>query len=346
MKTQSFAALASNLPLEPYTLTRRELGPHDILIDIKFCGICHSDIHQARNEWGASNYPMVPGHEIVGIVSQIGPSVKQFKIGDRAGVGCMVDSCGHCSDCEESEEQFCDKKVFTYNAFEKDGKTLTQGGYAQHIVVDERFVLHIPEALPLDKAAPLLCAGITTYSPLKHWGVKRGDRVAIMGLGGLGHVAVKIAVAMGADVTVLSHSEKKREDALALGAKHFFALKTPEDFQQIPVGFDFILNTISAAIDLNPYLALLRRDGTMVMVGLPDRPNEVHAFSLVMGRRSLAGSPIGGIKETQETLDFCAKHNITADIEVIPAAQVNVAFERVIKGDVKYRFVLDMQQLS
>jgi uncharacterized zinc-type alcohol dehydrogenase-like protein len=345
--TKSYAAQKSKEALGPHTIQRREPGEHDVLIDIEYCGVCHSDIHQARNEWGGSIFPMVPGHEIVGKVSKIGSSVKKFKVGDAVGVGCFVDSCGDCESCHDGLEQYCAKGMTaTYNGMEKDGKTPTYGGYSTHVTVNENYVVRVPAGIPLDKAAPLLCAGITTYSPLRHWKVKAGDKVAIVGLGGLGHMGVKIAAAMGAEVTVISTSDKKKDDAIKLGAKHFLNSTDPEAFKTHQRHFDFILNTVSANIDLNAYLMLVKRDGTMVLVGAPEKPAALNAFPLLIGRRSLAGSCIGGIKETQEMLDFCGEKGIGSDIEVIAIDKINEAYERMIKGDVRYRFVIDIKSLK
>lgn len=344
--TLGYAAKSAKKPLEPFSFNRRDPGPHDVAIDIKYCGICHSDIHQARDEWGGSIFPMVPGHEISGVVVGVGGSVTKFKPGDRVGVGCFVDSCRTCHNCSKGEEQYCLQGMTgTYNAYERDGKTPTYGGYSNHIVVDENYVLRMPENIPLDKGAPLLCAGITLYSPLRHWNCGPGKKVAVVGLGGLGHMGVKIASAMGAEVTVLSQSLKKQSDGLKMGAKHFFATSDESTFKKLAGNFDIIINTVSADIDLNSYLGLLRTNGHMVLVGVPEKPMMIHPFPLIMGRRSLAGSLIGGIKETQEMLDFCGKNHITPDIEVIPFSKVNEAYERVIKSDVRYRFVIDTATL-
>jgi uncharacterized zinc-type alcohol dehydrogenase-like protein len=346
IKVKGYAAPAAKAPLAPFSFERRDPKPHDVAIDIKFCGICHSDIHQAKDEWGGSTFPMVPGHEIAGVVSQVGSAVKKFKVGDIVGVGCMVDSCRECTPCERDLEQFCEEgMVGTYNSQERDTKLPTQGGYSNKIVVDEHFVLKIPKNLPLDGAAPLLCAGITLYSPLKHWNAGPGKKVAIIGLGGLGHMGVKLAHALGAEVTVLSHSNKKQEDARRLGADHFYATSDPETFTKLQNHFDLIINTVSAEMDWNQYLGLVKLDGSMVVVGVPEKPTPVHSFSLIGGRKSLSGSLIGGIKETQEMLDFCGKHNITCDIELIPAEKINEAYERVLKSDVRYRFVIDISTL-
>ncbi|MDC8014462.1 NAD(P)-dependent alcohol dehydrogenase [Tahibacter soli] len=345
--TPAFAAQNAASPLAPHSIDRREPGPHDVLIDIAYCGVCHSDIHQARDEWGGSIFPMVPGHEIVGHVAKVGGAVTRWKVGDAVGVGCFVDSCRVCESCKAGEEQFCSEGMTgTYNGRERGTKAPTYGGYSTRITVNEDYVLRIPEGMPLDRAAPLLCAGITTYSPLRHFGVKAGDRVAVVGLGGLGHMGVKIARALGAHVTVLSSSPGKRADALALGADDFVATREADGFRANAGRFDFILDTVSAPHDYNAYLSLLKRDGTMVLVGVPDAPAPVHAFSLVMQRRRLAGSLIGGIRETQEMLDFCAAHGIASDIELIPMQSINEAYERMIKGDVRYRFVIDISSLK
>ncbi|MCX6124874.1 MAG: NAD(P)-dependent alcohol dehydrogenase [Proteobacteria bacterium] len=343
---KSYAAMTAKANLSPYIFERRTPGDHDVSIDIKFCGVCHSDIHQVRAEWGQGLFPMVPGHEISGLVSNIGSKVTKFKIGDHVGVGCFVDSCRTCSPCKRGLEQYCEPgATFTYNSLERDGKTPTQGGYASHIVVAQDYVLRIPENLPLDAAAPLLCAGITLYSPLMHWKVGKGTKIAIIGLGGLGHMGVKLARALGAEVTVLSQSFKKQNDAKRLGADHFYATSEPETFKKLANYFDIMINTVSVELDWSAYLNLLRLDGHMVLVGLPEKSVPVSAFPLITGRRSLAGSVIGGIKETQEMLDFCGKNNITCDIELIPVSKVNDAYERVLKSDVRYRFVLDMSTL-
>jgi uncharacterized zinc-type alcohol dehydrogenase-like protein len=343
---KAYAAKSAIEPLAPFEFFRREVGVKDVLIDIKFCGICHSDIHQVRNEWGGSVYPMVPGHEIVGLVVEVGSQVKQFKVGDKVGVGCLVDACRVCPDCKDGYEQFCLHPVFTYNNLEKDGKTLAQGGYSTHIVVDENFVLKIPQKMALDGAAPLLCAGITTYSPLRHWEVGPDKKVGVIGLGGLGHMAVKIAKAMDAQVTVLSRSRNKETDAKRLGADHYIATNEDKAFEKLARTFNLIICTVSTEIDWNQYLDTLVRDGTMVLLGVPPKAVPVEAGNLIFGRHSLAGSLIGGIQETQEMLDFCGKHNIVSDIEIIPIQKVNEAYERVIKGDVKFRFVIDMASLK
>lgn len=347
MQTKGYAAAGPKAPLEPYAFERREPGPHDVVIDIKYCGICHSDIHQARDEWGDAIFPMVPGHEIAGIVSRVGNAVTKYRVGDRAGVGCFVDSCRTCEACREGTEQYCHNHVaFSYNGTEMDEKTPTMGGYSQRIVVDENYVLRIPDALPLDAAAPLLCAGITLYSPLRHWQAGPGKRVAIVGLGGLGHMGVKLAHALGADVTVLSQTLKKRDDGIRMGADAYYATSDPLTFEKLQNSFDLIINTVSSPMDWNAYLALLKLDGTMVVLGVPERPVPIEAFAVIHNRRSLAGSSIGGIRETQEMLDFCAQYGILPDVEVIPIQHVNEAYERVLKSDVRYRFSIDMASLN
>ncbi|MBP1885233.1 NAD(P)-dependent alcohol dehydrogenase [Sinorhizobium mexicanum] len=342
---RGYAATDATKPLTPFTFERREPRDDDVVIDIKYCGVCHSDIHQARNEWGNSAFPMVPGHEIVGIVSAVGSKVTKFKVGDRAGVGCFVDSCTTCATRDLDLEHYLPGLVVTYNGVEADGNTPTQGGYSDHIVVKEGYVLSIPENLPLDAAAPLLCAGITLYSPLRHWKAGPGKKVAIVGMGGLGHMGVKLAHAMGAEVTVLSQSLSKKEDGLKLGADHYYATNDPETFQALAGSFDLIICTVAAEIDWNAYLNLLKVDGDFVLVGIPENPVPVHAFSLVPARRSISGSMIGSIKETQEMLDFCGEHGIVSEIETIEMGQINEAYERVIKSDVRYRFVIDMASL-
>ena len=343
--TPAFAAHAPSAPLAPLTIERRAPGAHEVLIDVLYCGVCHSDLHQVRDEWGAGIFPMVPGHEIVGKVAEVGAEVTAWKVGDTVGVGCLVDSCRACEACDAGEEQFCAGSVGTYNATGKDGRP-TYGGYATRLTVSEDFVVRIPDSIPLAQAAPLLCAGITTYSPLRHFGVKAGDAVAVVGLGGLGHMGVKLAKAMGATVTVLSHSPSKREDALRLGADDFVVTSSAEAFEANAGRFSFILDTVSAQHDYNAYLGLLKRDGTMVLVGAPPEPTPVAAFPLIFGRKRLAGSLIGGIKETQEMLDFCAAHGVASDIELIPIQQINEAYERMLKGDVRYRFVIDLASLA
>jgi uncharacterized zinc-type alcohol dehydrogenase-like protein len=347
IQVHGYAAQNAKSPLAPFSFQRRELREHDVLIDIQFCGICHSDIHQARNEWGGSKFPMVPGHEIAGTVSRVGSKVTHHKTGDQVGVGCIVDSCRHCTSCERGLEQFClEGMTGTYNGLERDGKTPTQGGYSNQIVVDEKYVLRIPRNLSLAAAAPLLCAGITLYSPLVHWKAGPGKKVAVLGLGGLGHMGVKIAHALGAEVTVLSHSLKKLEDGKRMGATHFYSTANPDTFTTLSHSFDLIINTVSAEIDWNQYLELLKLDGSMIVVGVPEKQIPISPFSLIGGRRSVSGSLIGGIPETQEMLDFCGKHNITCDIEMIPIQKVNEAYERVVKSDVRYRFVIDMASLK
>jgi len=338
----AYAAPAANAPLEKTTIARRELGEQDILIEIKFAGICHSDIHQARDEWGGGTFPMVPGHEIAGVVAAVGAGVSRYAVGDRVGVGCFVDSCRECDNCRAGLEQYCTGMgmVGTYNSVGRDGQP-TYGGYSTHIVVDEAYALRIPDAIALDAAAPLLCAGITLYSPLRHWQAGPGRKVAVVGLGGLGHMGVKLAHAMGAEVTVLSQSLRKQEDGLRFGADHYRATSDPATFTELAGRFDLILNTVSADLDLNAYLGLLKSDGTLVQIGAPENAAAVAPFALITGRRSLAGSMIGGIPETQEMLDFCAEHGLAAEIEVISAEQINEAYERVVTGDVRYRFVID-----
>jgi uncharacterized zinc-type alcohol dehydrogenase-like protein len=346
LQTPAYAAASAKAPLAPFTIERREPGPHDVLIDILYCGVCHSDIHQVNDEWGGSIFPMVPGHEIIGKVAKAGAQVKNWKLGDIVGVGCFVDSCRRCEACRAGEEQYCEPGMSpTYNGREQDGKTPTYGGYSTRITVDENYVLKIPKGIPLERAAPLLCAGITTYSPLKHFGLKKGLKLAVVGLGGLGHMAVKFGHAFGAHVTVLSHSPGKRDDALALGADDFLATKDEKVFKQHAGQFDFILDTVSAAHDYNAYLGLLRRDGIMVLVGAPD-PTPLSAFPLLVKRRKLAGSMIGGIRETQEMLDFCASRGIASDVEMIPIGKIGEAYQRMIKGDVRYRFVIDIASLK
>ncbi|MEH6418114.1 NAD(P)-dependent alcohol dehydrogenase [Pseudomonas sp. CGJS7] len=342
-KTAAYAAQTAQSPLAPFSIDRREPGPDEVSIDILYCGVCHSDIHQARDEWGGSVFPMVPGHEIVGRVRQVGANVGDFKVGDAVGVGCFVDSCRECPQCKAGDEQYCDQGMTsTYNSRERATGAPTYGGYSTRITVDRAYVLRIPESIPLDRAAPLLCAGITTYSPLKYYGVKPGDEVAVVGLGGLGHMAVKLAVAMGARVTVLSTSESKRADALALGAHAFAATRDAATFKQLSRKFNFIIDSVSGEHDYNAYLSLLKVDGTMVLLGIPETPAPVAAGLLISKRRKLVGSMIGGIRETQEMLDFCAQHGVASDIELIDIAQINQAYERMIKGDVRYRFVIDI----
>ena len=342
----AYAATSATEPLSKTTIERREVGPHDVAFDIHFAGICHSDIHTVRGEWGPVTYPMVPGHEIAGIVTEVGSEVSKFSVGDRVGVGCFVDSCRECEFCLAGEEQYCDNPgmIGTYNGIGRDGEP-TQGGYSGAIVVDENYVLSIPEAIGLEQAAPLLCAGITTYSPLRHWNTGPGSRVAVIGLGGLGHLAVKLAVAMGAEVTVLSQSLKKMEDGLRLGASEYYATSDRETFKKLKGSFDLILNTVSANLDMGDYLGLLTLDGTLVELGMPEHAMQVPPGALIFGRRRLAGSLIGGIAETQEMLDFCAEHKVAPEIEVIEPDYVNEAYERVVASDVRYRFVIDTASL-
>ncbi len=345
-QAKGYAAKSAKAPLEPFSFERRTPGPRDVQIEILYCGVCHSDIHQARDEWGGSTFPMVPGHEIVGRVTRVGSSVKKFKEGDFAGVGCMVNSCRTCANCKGDLEQFCQKQlILTYNSVDRDG-TPTQGGYSSSIVVDEDFVLRVSPKADLKAVAPLLCAGITTYSPLKHWRVGPGQKVGVVGLGGLGHMGVKLARSFGAHVVVFTTSEKKREDAKRLGAHEVILSTKPEQMEAHAGTFDFILDTVSAPHDLNIYLSLLKRDATMVLVGVPDKEPSIQAFNLIGGRRRLAGSLIGGIAETQEMLDYCADQGIVSDVEVIPIQKINEAYERMIQGDVKYRFVIDLKSLQ
>ncbi|NTW40760.1 MAG: NAD(P)-dependent alcohol dehydrogenase [Cellulomonadaceae bacterium] len=342
----AYAATAPDQPLTRTTIERRDVGPHDVRIDIVFSGVCHSDIHTARGEWGPVPYPLVTGHEIAGVVAEVGLEVTTFAVGDRVGVGCMVNSCGECAQCVKGQEQYCLRGMTgTYGAVDRDG-SVTQGGYSQQVVVTEAFVLRIPDGIALEAAAPLLCAGITTYSPLRHWGAGAGTKVAVVGLGGLGHMAVQHARAMGAEVTVLSQSLKKQEDGLRLGADRYFATSDPETFAELAGQFDLIVNTVSAAIDLDAYLSLLAVDGTMVNVGAPAHPLPVQVFSLIPSRRSFAGSAIGSIAETQEMLDFCAEHGYGAEVEVIAADKINEAWERVLASDVRYRFVIDVATMA
>jgi uncharacterized zinc-type alcohol dehydrogenase-like protein len=342
----AYAAQSATTPLTPFNFERREVGANDVRIEILYCGVCHSDIHQVRNEWGGSIYPMVPGHEIVGRVTKIGADVKDFTIGELAGVGCFVDSCRVCASCLAHEEQYCDNGlVGTYNGRDKEGNP-TYGGYSTQVVVDAKYTLHVSDKLPIEGVAPLLCAGITTYSPLKHWRIGKGHKVAVVGLGGLGHMAVKFAAAFGADVTVLSTSKSKEQDALNLGAHHFAVTKDADTMKKLQGKFDFILSTISAPHEYNDYLNLLTLDGTMVVVGVPPQPSVVGAFNLIGKRRSIAGSMIGGIKETQEMLDYCAEHGIVSDVEVINISAINEAYERMLKADVRYRFVIDIASLK
>lgn len=341
----AYAALSANAPLIRTSISRRRVGPFDVAVDIKYCGICHSDIHTVTNEWGEANYPVVPGHEIAGVVSSVGSGVTKFIVGDRVGVGCFVDSCRECGACTAGFEQYCSGQlVATYNAVGADGQS-TQGGYSGAIVVDENYLLHIPDALPLEGAAPLLCAGITTYSPLRHWKAGPGSRVAVIGLGGLGHLAVKLAAAMGAEVSVLSQSLKKMEDGRRLGATHYYATDDRHTFAELRNSFDLILNTVSANFDLGQYLELLDLDGTMVQLGMPERQIYIPPLPLILKRRTFAGSGAGGIAETQEMLNFCAERSIAADIEVIEPDYINAAYGRVLASDVRYRFVIDTTSL-
>jgi alcohol dehydrogenase (NADP+) len=348
--TRAFAAVAADKPLEPFSFDRREPGPDDVAIEIQYCGVCHSDLHIARNDLGNTRYPIVPGHEIAGVVTAVGSNVSRFKEGDRVGVGCMVDSCRTCASCQEGLEQYCVPGMTqTYGSPDPKGaevgQKVTQGGYSDRITVDQNYVLSIPDSIPLDAAAPLLCAGITTYSPLRTWGVGPGSKVAVVGLGGLGHMAVKLAAAMGAEVTVLSTSDRKKADAERMGAKHFLINSDADAMKAAAEKFDLIINTVSATHEIAGHLNLLARDGTMVMLGLSTEGMPVFAMPLLWRRRRVAGSLIGGIKETQEMLDFCAEHDIACDIEVIAPSQINEAYERMLKSDVRYRFVLDMAQL-
>jgi uncharacterized zinc-type alcohol dehydrogenase-like protein len=345
MRVNAYAAPASGQPLAPTTIDRRDVGANDVLIEIQYAGICHSDIHTVSGEWGPQPFPVVPGHEIVGVVTEVGSDVTRHQVGDRVGVGCMVNSCGECTNCRNGDEQHClNGNVPTYAGTDRDGST-TQGGYATHVVVDADFALSVPEGIETVAAAPLLCAGITTYSPLRRWGAGPGKKVAIVGLGGLGHMGVKIAHALGAEVTVLSQSLKKQEDGLRLGADNYYATSDPDTFEALAGTFDLVVNTISAPIDVDAYLGLLAVDGTLVNVGAPPEPLSLNVFSLIGGRRSYAGSMIGGIGETQEMLDFCAEHHLGADVEVISADQINEAYERVLASDVRYRFVIDTATL-
>ncbi|WP_371662256.1 NAD(P)-dependent alcohol dehydrogenase [Streptomyces sp. NBC_00280] len=337
----AYAAPSAKAPLERTTIERREVREFDVLIDVKFAGICHSDIHQAREGWGEAIFPMVPGHEIAGVVEAVGSGVTKFAVGDHVGVGCLVDSCRECENCEAGLEQYCLKGgVGTYNALDKNGEP-TYGGYSEKIVVDENFTVRIPDGLALDVAAPLLCAGITTYSPLKHWNAGPGKKVAILGMGGLGHMGVKIANALGAEVTVLSQSLRKKDDGLKLGASHYYATSDEATFKELRGTFDIILSTVSAPLNLDSYLSLLKTDGAFVNVGAPEEPVSLNLFSVIGGRKTLAGSGIGGIQETQEMLDFCAEHGLGSEIELISASEINEAYERVLASDVRYRFVID-----
>jgi uncharacterized zinc-type alcohol dehydrogenase-like protein len=347
MKINSYAVQNATAPLAPFKIQRRDPGAHDVQIDILYCGVCHSDVHTVRNEWHGTTYPCVPGHEIIGRVAKVGPEVRNFKEGDIAGVGCMVDSCRTCENCQDDLEQFCEQgPVFTYNSPDKHSGGLTYGGYSESIVADEAFVLHIPENLDLAGTAPLLCAGITTYSPMRHNKVVKGQKVGIVGLGGLGHMGVKLAKAFGAHVVVFTHSPGKVKDALRLGADEVVNSNNDDEMKKHLNSFHFILDTVAAQHDINAYLVLLKRDGNLTQVGLPEEPLVVQVGSLILGRRNFSGSLIGGIKETQEMLDFCGKHNITSDIELIPIQKINEAYDRLVKNDVKYRFVIDMASLK
>jgi uncharacterized zinc-type alcohol dehydrogenase-like protein len=347
MKTKAYSATAATTPLAPATIERREPATSDIQIEILYCGVCHSDLHTARNEWANTVYPCVPGHEIVGRVTKVGSGAKKFKVGDLAAVGCMVDSCRVCPECVAGLEQFCQQfPILTYNSPDKHSGGVTYGGYSQSIVVDEAFVLKVPENLDLAATAPLLCAGITTYSPMKHWKVGKGTKVGVVGLGGLGHMAVKFAHAFGAHVVLFTTSANKKDDALRLGADEVVMSRNEDEMKKHAGTFDFILDAVAADHDLNAYLTLLRRDGTLVLVGAPEKPLPISSFNIIIGRKSLAGSLIGGIAETQEMLDFCGQHGITSDIELIPIQKVNEAYDRLLKSDVKYRFVIDMASLK
>jgi len=342
MKSRGYAALSAGSTLSPFEFDRRDLGLNDVALDISYAGICHSDIHQVAEEWGPAIFPMVPGHEIAGIVTSVGSGVTKFAVGDKIGVGVFVDSCRSCTSCVQGLQQYCvEGMTGTYNGLERDGKTVAMGGYSNVFVINQDYAVKIPDNLPMEGVAPLLCAGITLYSPIKHWNVGPGMKVAVMGLGGLGHMGVKFAVAMGAEVTVLSHSPSKQADAIAMGAHHFISTKNPENLTPLAKSFDLILNTVSAEIEIGDFLNLLKLDGTLVVIGLPGKPYQVHVGSLLNGRRSIAGSMIGGIPEIQEMLNFCAEKSIVSDVEVIDASYINEAYKRTIASDVKYRFVID-----
>jgi len=341
----AYAASSPGSVLAPFQIDRRDPGPHEVLVDIQYCGICHTDIHMARGELPGQLFPLVPGHEIVGRIREIGVAVRKHDVGDLVGVGCLIDSCRTCGECRAGQEQFCDRRISTYGRYEKDGVTPAYGGYSTSITVSEDFALRIPSSLDPATTAPLLCAGITTFSALRHWNTVNGTTIAVVGLGGLGHMAVKLAAAMGADVTVLSTSERKREDALRLGAGDFIVTRDPDAFSRRAGRFDLILNTVSASLDLAAYLTPLARDGTLVMLGVPDQPLAINAMQLLQRRKCIAASPIGGIQETQEMLDFCAQHRIGAEVEVIAMDDVNKAYGRVLDGDVQYRFVVDIDSL-
>jgi len=345
-KAKGYAAPSAKEELAPWNFERREVGPHDVQFDVLYCGVCHSDLHMVRNEWGFTMYPIVPGHELVGKVTKVGEHVKKHKVGDLVGVGCMVDSCRTCVNCEKGLEQFCvEGNTGTYSSYERDKKSITYGGYSNVTVVNEDFVLKVSDKLNLAAVAPLLCAGITTYSPLRHWKVVKGHKLGVLGLGGLGHMAVKFGVAFGAEVTVLSTSASKKEDAFKLGAHKFVVTTDKEQFKNAAGYFDFIIDAVSAAHNYNQYMSLLAVDGVHICVGAPPTPSEILSFSLILGRKSLAGSLIGGIPETQEMLDFCAEHNIVSEIELIDIKDINTAYERMLKSDVRYRFVIDIATL-
>jgi alcohol dehydrogenase (NADP+) len=345
-KIKAFAAQDAESILGPWNLERRAPGPKDIQIDILYCGVCHSDLHQVRNEWGNSIFPMVPGHEIVGRISKVGSEVKKFRVGELAGVGCLVDSCRKCENCKEGLEQYClNGSSPTYNGLEQDKKTPTYGGYSKMIVADQDFVLQISDTLPLQNVAPLLCAGITTYSPMRHWNVGKGHKMAVLGLGGLGHMAVKFGVSFGAEVTMLSSSPSKKEDAQKLGAHKFVLTSDTEQLKSVQGNFDFIIDTVSAPHDYNEYLSLLKTNGVLICLGAPPAPAQIFAFNLIGGRKSIAGSLIGGLPETQEMLNYCAEHQIVSDVELINIQDIHRAYDRMLKGDVKYRFVIDMATL-
>ncbi len=345
MKTKGYAVLEASKPLVPFNFDRRELRPTDVALEIHYAGICHSDIHQAREEWGPAIFPMVPGHEIAGVVTEIGTAVSKFRVGDRIGVGVFIDSCRKCSSCKAGLEQYClEGMTGTYNGYERDGKTVAQGGYSNLFVVDQDYAVTVPANLEMSGVAPLLCAGITLYSPLKNWGAGAGKKVGVIGLGGLGHMGVKFAVALGAHTTVFSHSPNKESDAKAMGAHEFVVTKDPKNLAQLSKDYDLILNTVSADMDLTPFLDLLKLDGTLVLIGLPGKPYEISTPSLLAQRRSIAGSMIGGIAQTQEMLNFCGEHNIVSDVEVIEPGYINEAYERTVASDVKYRFVIDAKK--
>lgn len=346
LPSKAYAAQSSTSALAPWNFTRRAVGPHDVLIEIRYCGVCHTDIHLSRNDWGISVYPMVPGHEIVGVVTSVGENVKKFKEGETVGVGCMVESCRVCENCNEGQQQYClNGPTFTYGFPEKETGGITYGGYSNQIVVNEDFVLRVKNNLPQEKVAPLLCAGITTYSPIRRWKIGKGHRVGIVGLGGLGHMAIKFAVSMGADVTVISTSPHKREDARRLGAQNFLLSTDEEQVQKGANSFDYILDTIASNHDYNPYIGMLKSKGTLICLGVPPDPIQIASIPFIFQGKVVGSSLIGGIAETQEMLDYCAEHNITADVEVIPMHDINRAYERMEKSDVKYRFVIDMATL-